>query len=892
MKNRGEITVFKKSYLSHVLSVIVAGGYIALPANAQTTTDTANEPVEETIVIGTRVAGRTAIQSSVPIDVINSEDIAKGGSTQTVEMIQTLVPSFNSFKNSITDATDYVRPAQLRGLGPEHTLVLVNGKRRHTSAVVHDNEQARGSVSVDLNSIPPGAIGKIEVLRDGAAAQYGSDAVAGVINISLKRSTDFEANVTYGQYYSDEDRGYEKGEALNGTNTDVNVRGANSLIDWTNQTSTKHHSDGQSKTFNISKGFDLGDKGYIGGSLQYWKQAKADRAGIDPTYQYFGTLPNGTLVVPTTTNTNPLLTAPAALVTPDPKEQTIDREMWWFGRSEMENIGAMLNADYDLSDAATLYSFANYSFRDGRGPCFWREPRSINNVRSIHPDGYLPNVTPENTDISFSLGVKGKISEFNYDFSSTYGSNNFHFFGDTLNVSLGNASPTSFDGGGSKFQQATYNADFSQGIEVGFATALNIAFGAEFRQENYEIYLGQPESYTNGGVKVLDGPDIGKTPVVGTQCVQCFFPVDATDQSRSNYAAYVDLETDVVTGLTLGTAARYEDYSDFGDTFNGKLSGRYAFNDAWAIRSSVSTGFRAPALQQQYYSNRSLQSNPDGSLKQTGTYTVESDTAKGLGAIPLKAEESKSISLGTTLELGDFTLSVDAYQVEVDDRVLLSELFAPKAGSEAAFYSYLDTLAGSDSNLKGVQQANFFINGLDTKTKGVDIVANYKPSFDMPGELSLTVSANFNKTEALRLAATPSQLTVYTNQTLLTADKVNNIEQATPSKVFNYIIDYNINQFSLRWKTVYYGGITVAERFWKTDADFQRYSGTAIHDLELRYAFNDEAQTLSFGANNILDTYPDKRYKSQSKLGELPYSGYQPFGFMGRYIYTRLDVKF
>ncbi len=262
----------KHRLLSHVIRSIIIGGCISSPlVLAQSTAAKSDQTatVDEVVVLGSRVPGRTATDSAVPVDVISQEDIKKGGATQTVEMIQTLVPSFNSFKNSITDATDYVRPAQLRGLGPEHTLVLVNGKRRHTSTVVHDNEQARGSVAVDLNSIPPGAIEKVEVLRDGAAAQYGSDAVAGVINITLKRSTAFEANVTYGQYLSSEDRGYGEKEALNGTNTNqslfnvLNGNPSNNYIDWTNYKYTANHSDGRSTIFNLSKGFELGDTGYI-----------------------------------------------------------------------------------------------------------------------------------------------------------------------------------------------------------------------------------------------------------------------------------------------------------------------------------------------------------------------------------------------------------------------------------------------------------------------------------------------------------------------------------------------------------------------------------------------------------------------------------------------------
>ena len=846
-------------------------------------------PTEELLVLGTRRDDRSIIESTVPVDVISAEDIKRSGVTQTVELLQQLIPSFTAQKNSITDATDYIRPAQLRGLGPEHVLVLVNGKRRHLSSVVHDNEQARGSVHVDLNSIPPSSIERIDVLRDGAAAQYGSDAIAGVINITLKKSTELQLSATYGSNYSTENRGYQAKEGLTPeekANPDAANAGysAGTFIDWTDRTSKKDHTDGENTILSIAKGFEF-TNGFVHGSLQYWKQGRADRAGTDPNYQYWGQRPDGTYTFSGTEINNSLADDDASNdIRIDPREYTIDGEGWWFGKSEMTDISGFFNSEYNFSNNAALYSFGGVSKRRGRGPCFWREPGSNNNVRSIHPDGYLPNVTPRITDRSLAVGVRGEAGSISYDASQTYGHNDFNFRGETLNVSLGNDSPTKFDGGGTRFTQYSTNLDMSTAFDIGLASDLNLAWGVEYRQENYEIYPGQEEAYSNGGVPVLDGPNAGRTAVVGTQCVQAFHRVDAVDEGRSNVAAYVDAETDISDAFTLGVALRAEDYSDFGSTANGKISARYAFNDELALRAAVSTGFRAPALQQQYYSNRSLQSNPDGSLSQTGIFPIDTTVAEALGAVELEAEKSTSASLGFTYNGGDVTLTIDAYKVDIDDRILLSEQFDGRSDT-AAFRSFLDSLAGGNPDFLGIQKVGFFINGLDTETEGVDLILKWSAS----SELDLIAAYNHTETDVVGVADTPSQLAVYTPQDILGATNINNIENAAPSDTLHLTADYNEDKWGVLWRSIYYGSITAAERFSDNNEQyFQKYDGEFIHNVEGTYRFLDDRLNFSLGVNNLLDTYPDKRYKAMSRNGILPYSGYVPYGFTGRYVYTRL----
>ena len=845
--------------------------------------------VNEVIVLGTRREGRTVLESSVPIDIITAKEVEATGYTQTVEVLQSLIPSVNSQKNSITDATDYIRPAQLRGLGAEHVLVLVNGKRRHISSVVHDNEQSRGSVNVDLNSIPPSSIERIEVLRDGAAAQYGSDAIAGVINIVLKKNTDLQVSFNYGQNFSHEKRGYGAGEGLNGMNTDETLMSDPYYLNWVDTTYNKWHYDGQSIVASIAKGVNIG-KGTLHGSFQFWKQGKSSRNGLDPKYQYFAYNGNDT-IMPDGSDT----------ITYDPREATINRENWWYGKSEMIDYSGFVNFDMPFSSSIGLYAFGGVSRRNGSGPCFWREPLSKNTVRAIHPNGYLPNVRPKMLDLSGAVGIKGLLGTVHYDISQTVGHNDFNFTGHTLNVSLGDYTSISdpelqartfFEGGGTKFMQWTTNADFSTMFDVGLASDLHVAAGAEFRNESYEIYAGEPAAYTNGEIPVLDGPQQGATAVVGTQCVQSFHALDQVDATRSNWAIYGDFEVDLLQPLTIGAALRYENYSDFGANFNYKFSGRWAVTNKLAIRAAVSTGFRAPGLPQMYYSNRSLQTDDKtGELAQTGTFPVESEMAKAVGAKPLEAEKSTSFSGGITIKESNLSVSIDAYRVYVDDRILLSEKFKGRDSASAAqFTAYLDAVAPND-DYKGIQQINYFINGLNTVTDGLDIVLRYLATINENNALRFTYAAGFTRTRLRNESSldTPEELKPFTDQKLLEHTNLNNIQYATPNTIMNFIINYNYKNFNAMWKGIYYGSLTASERFAGNNPDNdQFYDGQLIHNVEINNTFLNGALVAAIGANNLLDTYPEKRYKAQAFYGRLPYSGYVPYGFTGRYVYIRL----
>ncbi|KAA1245122.1 TonB-dependent receptor [Aquimarina sp. RZ0] len=848
--------------------------------------------LDELVVLGTRRKNRTVIKSTVPIDVIGQEQIVSSGTTQTVELLQSLIPSLTSFKNSITDGTDYVRPFNLRGLGSEHVLVLVNGKRRHISPVVNDNEQARGSVNVDLNSIPPSAIERIEVLRDGASAQYGSDAIAGVVNIVLKKNKKLNVTVTAGQNLSTERRGYAPGEGLIAGQSDADFQPGLFVKDWVRTEEDITHTDGESLIVGISKGFDLG-KGNINASLQFWKQGRSDRAGLDPVYQYFGTLANGEQ-----TGNPTELDLPDTTI--DPREASFDRENWWFGKSELTDISGFINAEYPITDDHEVYLFGGVSRREGRGPCFWREPRSNNNVRSIRPDGYLPNITPILKDYSGSAGIKGSFGKWNYDLSESVGFGDFNFRGETLNVSLGdnqNVSntglrpQTDFDGGGTRFLQASTNIDISRSIDINLASPLNLAFGSEFRYESYEIYAGEPAAFTNGGVPIIDGPNAGGEAIIGTQCVPSFSDLDATTANRSNISFYTDLETDIIPSLTIGVAGRFENYSDFGSTVNGKLSGRWEITEGMAIRSSTSTGFRAPALAQQNYSNRSLQPAGDGSLQQTGTFPVDTEIARAIGARELNPEKATNISGGITYNTKDLSITIDAYQTNVNDRIILSEQFAGiQEGGQNLLANFLETIAPGS----GITQVNYFTNGLDTRTRGLDILINYNVTFGgvIENKLGFTVSANFNSTRITneKQIETPEELTPFSETPLLGHSNQVRIENSAPSSVGNFIINYERSKLNVLIKSIYYGEITASERFANNRPEFDHtYGGQLINDMEVSYKLMSDKLRIAVGSNNLFNIYPEKRFKSMSRNGVFPYSGFVPYGFTGRYVYTRLN---
>ncbi len=464
---------------------------------------------QEVIVLGTRSNTRTVVNSSVPIDIITAKDIDNAGYTETRSMLKMLIPSFNAPENTITDGSDEVKPASLRGLDPDHVLVLIDGKRRYTSALVHVNGTiGYGAVGVDLNAIPSSSIERIEVLRDGASAQYGSDAIAGVINIILKDKVGLNANASIGGFSTTQPRGYTPNEGLVSGQTASNYT-------WAQGVDNVKINDGFTKVFNLGYGFKVNNSGSIYLSGVYEKQNPSNRAGIDPRQQYFA-LSNGD---------------------PDPREANFNRINHHFGDAVSENAGGFLNGKIPLGDNLNFYTFGGYTYRTAEAGGFYRRALDDRTVRAIYPNGFLPTISTKLYDGQIVAGLKGQLGSWNYDVSQSFGGNTFNFnVVNSVNVSLGANSPTSFDAGTLKFMQAITNIDFVNEYDIGTSAPLTFAAGVEFRWENYKLLAGEPNSYINGGVPILDGPDSGNTAPIGSQVFPGFTPNNAQNQSRSNFA--------------------------------------------------------------------------------------------------------------------------------------------------------------------------------------------------------------------------------------------------------------------------------------------------------------------------------------------------------------------
>lgn len=802
---------------------------------------------QEVVVLGTRTQERTVINSPVPIDVISSKDIEQSGFTQTTDLLRSLVPSYNAPEASITDGSDHVRPATLRGLGPDQVLVLINGKRRHTSSLVNVNGTVgRGSTGADLNAIPASAIERIEILRDGASAQYGSDAIAGVVNVILKQKEGFDASASLGEYVTTQSRGYSESEG--------NVPGENaSTYSWDGNVQDVKTTDGLSKTVHLGYGLNFYN-GIIYLSGEYRKHNFTNRAGLDPRQQYLTV--NGQ---------------------PDPRETTFDRLNHRQGDADLEDIGLFLNGSVPVGENAKFYAFGGYSSRTGFAGGFYRRSLDDRNVRSIYPDGFLPLIKSNVIDGSFATGLKGSLGEWAYDVSETFGGNSFNFnVTNSLNTSLGAASPTSFDAGTLKFYQSTSNIDLVRQLEIGTANPLNIAAGFEFRWENYQIQPGEPNSYLDGGVKILDGPNAGKSASVGSQVFPGFSPANIQDQSRTNVGLYLNLENQITAQWTLGAAGRYEYYNDFGSTLTGKLETRYEFIPEFAIRGAVSNGFRAPSLAQEYFSSIST-TFISGIPYEIGTFPVTSPVAKALGAKNLDAEKSLNFSGGFTFSLTDFSLTVDAYQINITNRVELTENFTGTG--------ITNFLKAKGINASG---GRFFTNAIDSKTKGVDITAKYGVNIGA-GTLKLIAALNFNQTDITNRdqIQTPAELQAVTTIPIIGRVEQGRFERGQPLSSWNFQGNYSLSGWNILLRAVRFGTVTV---FSTNPIQDQTLASVWIADAEVSYNILKNL-TLAVGANNIFDQYPDKVLKVNSTNGILPYSIYSPSGFNGRYVYSRLNFS-
>ncbi len=836
---------------------------------------------DEVVVVGSRSSTeRTVIESVVPVDVLGAAEIRATGQTETTQILQLAIPSYNAPRSSISDGTDHIRAATLRGLGPDQVLILVNGKRRHTSSLVHINGTVgRGSTGVDLNALPASAIGRIEVLRDGAAAQYGSDAIAGVINVILRDDEGADAQVTYGGNVSTVTRGYTATEALRPEETAASYNwddpaevggqriGAPSKVTYR---------DGQAIAAHIGYGFrPLGGRVYV--SAQVRQNSRANRAGLDPRQQYYTGFNAGQFGAEQT-------------------EATFDRDNHRYGNGDFTELSSLANVSVPISGTnAQVYAFGGLSSRVGVTGCFFRPSQDNRTNRTLYPDGFLPEIKSGILDLSFAGGVKGVFGPWAYDASQTLGQNTFDFtIQNSHNASIRPASQTSFDAGQLGFRQATTNLDVFRALPVGLATPLSIALGAEFRAENYTIDAGEEASYLNGGGTVADGPNTGAACAAGSQCFPGFQPRSAQDESRTNVGLYADLETDLVRGVTVSTAGRVERYSDAGTTVTGKVAGRVELPAGFAVRGAVSTGFRAPSLAQSYFTSIAT-NNVGGQLLELGTFSVTSPLARALGAKDLEPETSTNLSLGLTFARGPAAITVDAFQIEIDDRITFTENFT---GAQVTAF-----LASQGVSATG---GRFFTNALDTRTRGLDVTARFGAQAG-PGTLRLVLAGNLNETDVTnattasnnafnRLIAAPEQLRTLGQPALVGRQRINDYERAQPRSKVSAQATYELGRVSLMLRATRYGEVTVLDGT-APDATTglnsrdQTYGARALADAELGVRLP-RGINIAVGGNNLFDVYPDKVLKFNSVNGVTPYSGFSPFGFTGRYLYTRVGVRF
>jgi iron complex outermembrane receptor protein len=829
--------------VSPLLSLLAAH-----PAAAQSTTSPDGSS-EEVVVTGTRAGNRTALESVAPIDVVSSESFRNLGVAEVPQALAASLPSYNFPRPGLADGTDTVRPATLRGLSPDETLVLVNGKRRHSAALVHVNATVgRGAATVDLNTIPTAMLSSIEVLRDGASAQYGSDAIAGVINLRLREDRDGgEAALTYGV----RDTSYDvlAGPAPTGAGWGVPRNVSRSLTD------------GETLTLSMWKGLPLGANGFVTVAAEYRDQEHTERGGFDVRQQY-----------------------PRVGGAFDPRELTINRFNSWYGEPELEQKTLFVNTGYSLSNGATLYGWASYQLRDVRSAGFIRRALDDRNIISLYPDGFLPIITPEVNDYSAAAGIRWDIGEWNMDTSLVYGLNDMKFsVENSLNRSFGRTSQTEFDAGGLDYDQVVFNISGVRGVDVGFLRSpVNVAVGIEARRESFSITAGERASWDNGGERLPDG-----TPAPsGAQVFPGFRPQNEVDESRTAVGLYLDLETRFAEKLLTSVAVRGERYSDFGRNVSGKLAARYDFTPMFALRGSVQNGFRAPSLQQQFFATTAT-NFIGGEAFEITTFPATDPVAAALGAEELDAEEATDFSLGMVLRLGRLGVTVDAYHIEIDDRIVLSENL-----TQPNVRSYLRSLG-----FIGVGGGRFFINGVDTTTRGVDVSMNY-PVEVGAGRIDLRFAANFNSTEVDRVPQTAPLSALNPSPVLFDRFNVLTFEEGNPESKFTSAAIWSRGRWGTTLRATRYGEVfspdsaatyaTVAANTRPADVVLEPRT---LVDLEGRVTLA-ERTTLAIGAENLFDKYPTPNPPEANTAGTQSFSNYSPFGRSGRFIYARASVSF
>ncbi|AMW80833.1 TonB-dependent receptor plug domain-containing protein [Pseudomonas yamanorum] len=762
-------------------------------------TATADVPKLDTVIVtGTRAQERTASASLSPIDVISGDTLRSTGSDELGAVLARLIPSINFPRPSLVDGAELVRPAQLRGLSPDQVLVLVNGKRRHTSAFVNlGGAVGRGSAPADLNAIPLSAVDHIEVLRDGASARYGSDAIAGVINVILKHD-DHGGSITskFGEY--------KKG-------------------------------DGIQRNLSGNTGVALGDNGFINISAEGADNDYTNRAGKDLRPGSVGSTTYG---------------------------QRVFRQ----GEPATDQGKLFLNSEYSFSDAAEFYAFGGYSKTRGETAAFYRASNASNNIPALNPNGYLPLIRGDVEDTSLAVGLRGLLAyDWHYDVSVNYGKNQYQIGTETINTSLGLATPRKFDNGTLVNDQKQLSLDLSREFSLGWLPyPVSVAFGGEYLDQGYQIKAGDPASYYQTGSSGLGG----------------FRDSDAGTSTRHNWAQYLDLETNFTEKLSASAAVRHEDYSDFGSNVSGSLSARYDFTPQVALRGSVSNGFRAPSLAQQNFAYTSSQLIGN-TIQEAGTFPANSQVARLLGAEDLKAEKSRNYSLGLVLEPTDnLTVTADVYRIDISDRISLSSNL--DLSKNPAALAYLQANGVGNINYTTVR---YFTNATDTTTNGVDLVANYRYQLDNGVRWNSTVGYNYNHTKVTDVKANPSVLDSL-GASLVRVDRrerIGLLGDTTPQHKLSLGNDLSFGNWALHSNLVRYGSFT---SYQADPANDQSFKAAWLLDLSADYKLKN--WTFTVGGDNVTDKYPEKLNAYASSGGNLAYSTFSPYGYSGAFYYGKV----
>ena len=798
--------------------------------------------LDEVVLVGSRSPKRTSVDTAVAIDVIDvSEVTTQVGKVEINELLQYAAPSFNANKQSGSDGADHIDPASLRGLGPDQTLVLINGKRRHQSSLINIfGTRGRGNTGTDLNAIPASAIKRIEILRDGASAQYGSDAIAGVINIVLKDNVDeFTGSVNYGFYSTNADVDTSAFGEYGAWNTDGyrldTERDGNAI-------GKDKNFDGGSVKVTANYGFNIGEKGgYANFTTEYLSKNKTLRPAFD--------FRKG------------------------------------FGEAAIDGFNFFGNMAIPVSDKTEVYAFGGRNYRDTDAYAFTRNGGE-RVVESIYPNGFTPRITSNIIDNSISAGVRTETgSGWKVDISNTWGKNFFHYYiKGTLNASLEDVSPTDFDAGGHSLSQNTVNLDFSKYYDD-VLSGMNLAFGAEYRTENFIIFAGEEGSYgtyTEDGLLITDPStqtqaedDFGNPRPGGSQGFPGYSPANEVDRSRSNLSLYADAEFDLSEKFLLSAAARFENFSDFGSTLNGKLAARIKASDNINIRGSLSTGFRAPSLAQIYY-NLKFTNFVGGQALESLLSPNNSPVTASFGIGPLKEEKAFNAALGFTAKFGEFTATIDGYYIAVKDRIVLTGNFdAPQ--------------------IPNVEAAQFFANGADTKTTGLDVILSWKTSVGDDSSFGATFLGNFNDMKIDKvLNGSLDEQTFFGER-----DKAFLLASAPDSKL-SLNLNYDKNWFDAGLTFTRFSEVQLLDfQMFEDPADYggfnqqiiaatDTYGAKVVTDLNLGFRLSENLK-LNAGSNNLFNVYPDQQDDWTEGGG---YWDSVQMGFGGAYYYLKMNYKF